>query len=135
MLYAKEIKRYTPEPFAEMRVFVVHDSVKDWQPELEKTLKKLRWIFKSIFFGVNEITYEIMGEENSIELGKDEADKTLATTGLKKPRLNRIYRYVAFFGDKRKIRAEYNEHLIRSSVLPARAKEYDAWKRKKYAKV
>ena len=119
MFYAKKPRRYTPDPFAEFRAFVVTRTPKKY-PEnmLREVLLKLvklfpsieqSWKDKAIYVGdrhmnplaetpeeAERVNFEIFGYEVE-KIDRDEVDATLKTTGLPKPKIDRIYRYVALF--------------------------------------
>jgi len=115
MFYAKEIKRYTPDPFAEFRAFVVTKRPDLYKPtRFRKILFNLvnlfpsvmhSWRSKRIYLGDyvgNPISARIIGLEREI-IEADEVRETFESTGLEKSRRDEIYRYVAFF-KKRRVR-------------------------------
>ncbi|MCD6413579.1 MAG: hypothetical protein J7L54_05495, partial [Elusimicrobia bacterium] len=116
MFYAKKPRRYTPDPFAEFRAFVVTRTPKKY-PEsvLKKVLLNLvklfssverSWKNKLIYIGdarmnplaespeeAERVNFEIFGYEVE-KIDRDEVEATLNTTGLPRPKIDRIYRYV-----------------------------------------
>ena len=117
MFYATDIKRYTPEPFAELRVFCITRYPERWRRwmfrgklyELTKIFASIgyAWHQKQIYLGDEAgvpISAKIIGIERR-QIDWDEAEATLESTGLPKreQKEETLYRYAAFF---RKRKAE-----------------------------
>ena len=143
MFYAKEIKRYTPHPFAEFRAFVVTKRPDLYKPtRFRKILFSLvnlfpsvmhSWRSKRIYLGDESgeaISAKITGLEREV-IESEEVREVFESTGLENPKMDEIYRYVAFF-KKRPIRipAEILKKFIpifeqKSSVLGREYNEAD----------
>lgn len=117
MYYATEIKRETPTPFAELRVFVFTNNPEGWEDGLDQALKRLEWIFFSLGDSLkqNKITAEISG----LEVEPVDKDEVTAP-------LNQIQRYFALFGAKGKIKEDYDEtDIIKLETI--RMTKYRGW--------
>ena len=128
MLYYDEgkVRRgagHTPQPFAEFRVFMIHDTklglrkLTNTLDIMKETIIRTMLMFESVIFAVlgDKLTHIIIATEENVKIDEDEALLNLSTTGLKDPKLNEIYRYVAFFKKNNNI-YEYNELRIRTQL-------------------
>lgn len=119
MYYAEEVKKETPEPFAEFRVFYYSRTkpsdakTKQILMTMNFAMDMIEWTFISMMIAnLNEtLRWEIQGIEKGIEVDNDEAQEDLLTTGLDRPEFDEFYRYVNFM--KKTGNNEYNEHDIR----------------------
>jgi hypothetical protein len=133
MYYTTVAKKYTPDPFAEFRVYVLSDRKIDSSVLrlLEFELEYLEFLFvymppaviKGAVFTEYEgregtqwsstlqrnVKWKISGTEDSIWVDKDEAVLDLERTGLAEPMLGDIYRYVYFVQSMK----DYHEVMIR----------------------
>jgi len=116
MFYAKEIKRYTPTPFAEFRAWVITRNTKKYtKSRFRKVLFNLvnlfpsvmdAWRRRQIYLGDDTgtaISARIVGLEIE-RIDRDEIREYFRTTGLAEPKFDEIYRYVAFFMKSRRLR-------------------------------
>jgi len=113
MYYAKTIKRHTPTPFAEFRVFMFLTRAISNRKRLKKVLTTTQKYFPSLAYAMRkgQITAKIEGEELE-QIDEDELYENFKTTGWKTIEFNRCYRYVAFFKADNTIRKDYNDKQI-----------------------
>jgi hypothetical protein len=117
MYYAVEIKKGTPTPFAELRAYVFTNNPEGWEARLDQALKRLEWIFFSLGDSLkkNKITAEIQG----LEVEQIDRDEVTAP-------LNQIQRYFALFGERGRIKEEYDEIGI-IKIEAIRMTKYRGW--------
>jgi hypothetical protein len=127
--YAHKQNKSTPEPFMELRVFIVSNNriPSSMIEQMDFMLEILEWILFSIVeaYEKKSIYYETEGLEDSVWVDKDEAIDILETTGLRDPELNVIYRYAKRCSRTDDQEFEMNEKTIRKYEAE-RVKEYDS---------
>lgn len=136
MIYATEIKKKTPQPFAELRVFIVSYTPLNWNaifPRMKEILDRLEYTFNSLRIARSKgriyYTYRIEGTERNVEIPHDEAMRTLETTGLRMPRFGKFYRF-AFFIQKNRSYDEVDIRNIERTWIPAET--FEEWKSRCY---
>ena len=122
MFYATEIKRYTPIPFAEFRVWTLTRNPNKYsKKKLVDALKRMIRLFDSVRIAfergrayagdyegnvvarkMDEISVEIVGFEMEL-IDEDEIVPTFMTTGLPRDewKYDAVYRYACFFRNER----------------------------------
>jgi len=125
MFYATEVKRYTPVPYLELRVWTLTRNPKkyvwnDFNKKLTTLTRILgtwgkdgkfyslqySWKAGHIYLGNEEgeeIRAEIIGIEREL-IDEDEARNNLKTTGLPKTKYNELYRYACFFRKEKELK-------------------------------
>jgi len=139
MFYTKEIKRYTPMPFAEFRVWLLTRNPRQYtKDQFSKELYRLTKIFwsinvawhkKEIYLGDvdgNPISAQIIGIEVE-RLDPDEVESNFRTTGLPEDEweYDRFYRYVCFFQKQAGLKIPSNVLRLFRPTDEYRYKEYN----------